>query len=127
MAAHPKSAQAWLMAADAGLGPHSEYEALRHAYDLDPTLPLIHQRLAETAIRAGNPAAALANTRFAIRRSRPAAALLRAHVLALGANRRCREARDLAENRVPDFAEADLDLLRQSLLELKAQCQFALE
>jgi hypothetical protein len=82
----------------------------------------VRLRLAEEKIRQGHAAAALVDTRVALRAGGPLKDVVAAHLAALLANRRCRDANRLLMNTIPGWRLEALETLRENHTPERAWC-----
>lgn len=96
--AHPGSAAAWLLLAKSAADQRQKAAALARASELAPDHPSVRAMLAEERFANGDPKAALAHSRIALRRSARSVPVLAMHVQILAANQRCGDAERLQHN-----------------------------
>jgi hypothetical protein len=114
-------AEAWVMAADAAtMGSKEQNAALDMAAKLEPENPRVQARRGFQALSSGDYRSALKELKFALRLTRPTAQTLVAYVVALGHNRHCEEARQIADNQM--FSEELRKELRRTYASLGEQC-----
>jgi hypothetical protein len=122
--AHPDSAVAWAIAADANPACSEDRRmALQKAFGIDPWVPGVLHRLAQEQLDAGTPAGAWKYTRFAIRLGGATPSLLAAHIRALAARGSCDEAQALATYGVPGMHDSSSEYLHKTWAEAQASCR----
>lgn len=121
--AHPDAGLAWLMAAEVAKDPDVRRDAFNRAGKLLPYHAGVRQRIALEKIRRGQAADALADTTLALRAGGATSVeLLRAHVVALAANRRCQAMHRLLANDIPGWSPERLEEIRTPLTPEEAWC-----
>jgi hypothetical protein len=120
--AHPENGLAWLMASYAAPDPESRLLAIERARRLAPDHWGVRMRLAQEKIEGGQAAQALVDTRFALRAGGALNHVVTAHLTALLANRRCRDANRLLANDIPGWTPDALEKLREVATPERAWC-----
>lgn len=104
VAAHPEAGEAWFLQASAAPDASSRRSALERAAALEGQHPGVALLAAEDALARGEPAVALEQVRFALRRSALSPFMLGLFAAALEATGRCTEATNVARNAGDLFA-----------------------
>jgi hypothetical protein len=96
--AYPESGEAWLLLARAGDSPDERNRALTEAHQRMPDHPGVLELLAEAALEAEDPSAAMQHTDLLVRRTVLSMQVASLRLRALAMNGRCDEGRQVARS-----------------------------